>query len=283
MRVELFDPADQPRSCPWSRGKLRKVGESLMDPDLTHTNVPPFEEVALWYGELMTFAQAVLYVQDWDQVIGSESDPVITGRVKTDDTLREKLHRNRNFPLQTIHDVAGVRFENNMTLKEQDAVVERAVAVFARFGWTADVKDLRDPAGLGNYRAVHIRLQRDQDKARIEIQVRTEAQGMWANIYERVADAFGREIRYGWLPEDDESRQLIVQWQEISVESIAHVEKMESRMQGLLDTKFGAKPLKAPHGEKAVEVWEQVGEIKRGLLGRLEQVQASIERELREL
>lgn len=283
MSVELFDPADQPRPCPWSRGKLRKVGELLMDPALMHTNVPPFEDVALWYGELMSFAQAVLYVQDWDHVVGSESDPVITGRVKTDDTLREKLHRNRNFPLQTIHDVAGVRFENNMTLKEQDAVVEHAVAVFARFGWTADVKDLRDPAGLGNYRAVHIRLQRDQDKARIEIQVRTEAQGMWANIYERVADAFGREIRYGWLPDDDESRQLIVQWQDISVDHIAHVEKMESRVQGMLDTKFGAKPLQTPDDEKTVEIWGQVGEMKRALLGRLEQVQASIERGLREL
>ena len=63
--------------------------------------------------------------------------------------------------------------------------------------------------------------------ARAEIQIRTRLQGLWANVYEKLADAFGREIRYGLLPDDAEQRELIIDWQDKSLDIVFEAEASE--------------------------------------------------------
>lgn len=46
------------------------------------------------------------------------------------------------------------------------------------------------------YRAVHVLIRLLNGGAPAEIQVRTALQGAWANLYERLGDHFGRDIRY---------------------------------------------------------------------------------------
>lgn len=75
--------------------------------------------------------------------------------------------------------------------------------------------------------ATCIRLERESDKARAEIQIRTRLQGLWANVYEKLADAFGREIRYGLLPDDAEQRELIIDWQDKSLDIVFEAEASE--------------------------------------------------------
>lgn len=48
------------------------------------------------------------------------------------------------------------------------------------------------------YRAVHVIV--SLDGINIEIQVRTLMQHVWADLMERLADRFGRQIRYGQPP-----------------------------------------------------------------------------------
>lgn len=76
---------------------------------------------------------------------------------------------------------------------------------------------------------MHILLERRSDRVRVEIQVRTLLQGLWANIYERLADGLGRGIRYGELPITKWAKNLVTDWQYISREGVERIEVLEDR------------------------------------------------------
>ncbi len=70
------------------------------------------------------------------------------------------------------------------------------------------VKDRRSKPMHG-YRAVHLVVQ--VDDLPIEVQVRTRMQDRWAQITEGLADKWGRQIRYGGVPDDPERVTLASQ------------------------------------------------------------------------
>lgn len=121
-----------------------------------------------------------------------------TSRLKTTGTIIEKLRRERGMRLSRMQDVAGLRVVINMTRKAQDLVAERIAALFPE---GSRVVDRREDPRFG-YRAVHV-IANVHDH-NVEIQVRTWLQDLWAQMMERLADSWGRAIRYGGLPEDPE-------------------------------------------------------------------------------
>jgi ppGpp synthetase/RelA/SpoT-type nucleotidyltranferase len=116
-------------------------------------------------------------------------------RLKTTGTLIDKLRRIPGMQLSRIQDVAGARVVAEMTRAKQDRLVERITARFAEHR----VKDRRAEPSYG-YRAVHV-IVRVQGRP-VEIQVRTHLQDLWAQIVERLADRWGRGIRYGEPPSE---------------------------------------------------------------------------------
>jgi ppGpp synthetase/RelA/SpoT-type nucleotidyltranferase len=71
-----------------------------------------------------------------------------------------------------------------MSLQEQDAMRTRIESLFPGCA----VQDRRVAPSFG-YRAVHVIAL--QDGYRVEIQVRTYLQDLWAQVIERLADAWG--------------------------------------------------------------------------------------------
>jgi ppGpp synthetase/RelA/SpoT-type nucleotidyltranferase len=122
---------------------------------------------------------------------------IVTGRTKSIDTLREKLIRYPTQALDKIDDVIGVRVVHEMTLDEQDLVVE---TLRDTFGSRTTVKDRRATPTAG-YRAVHLAVR--LPNLRGEVQVRTMWQARWADLFERQADTWGRGMRYGAPPDPD--------------------------------------------------------------------------------
>ena len=118
----------------------------------------------------------------------------VTGRVKTRNTLVEKLRREPRLPLSKVQDVVGCRIVVEGGRHEQDAVV----AMLRDMDPSARVVDRRERPSSG-YRAVHVITTHEGWPA--EIQVRTALQHEWAQIFERLADVFGRGLRYGGRPE----------------------------------------------------------------------------------
>jgi hypothetical protein len=146
-------------------------------------------EVLLEYNSALTDASSRL------TAIGLEA----TTRLKTSGTIVDKLRRQRSIDLKHIHDLAGARIVQRMTLSEQDAVASAIVNSFPG----SDLLDRRKTPSFG-YRAVHVIA--EINGCHVEIQLRTHYQDTWAQAMEFFGDRWGREIRYGGDPIDPDRR-----------------------------------------------------------------------------
>jgi ppGpp synthetase/RelA/SpoT-type nucleotidyltranferase len=187
-RERLFDnPGDivSPTMPQLSNRQLDELGDRLRGSDPTAEDLKLLGQVrSLYAGPL---AEVTRVLVD----LGLEPG----GRLKTTGTLIDKLRRIPGMQLSRIQDVAGARVVADMTRREQDRLVERITARFDDYR----VKDRRAEPSYG-YRAVHV-IVRVQGRL-VEIQVRTHLQDLWAQIVERLADAWGRGIRYGEPPSE---------------------------------------------------------------------------------
>lgn len=116
-------------------------------------------------------------------------------RLKNTHTIVEKLKRDST-RLNKMQDVGGIRIimsSNNHD--EQDEIGNLIQSETSMKN--IEVFDRRSEPSSG-YRAVHI--VGEVEGSLLEVQVRTELQHSWAQVFERLADIWGREIRYGKLP-----------------------------------------------------------------------------------
>lgn len=92
-----------------------------------------------------------------------------------------------------MQDIAGCRVvvEN---VRSQNSVVEQLASILPG----SKTVDRRQKPSHG-YRAVHVIA--SIRSIRVEIQIRTKLQDLWANISERFADRSSQEIKYGRGPE----------------------------------------------------------------------------------
>lgn len=206
---------------PWSGETLKKLSRHIRDGTTPPSTLPSYDEVMAWYDELVDYVIKVIDAESFPLVLGDRYRKP-TGRAKTVQTLRQKLQRMPTTHLPSIHDVAGVRLDISMSLTEQNAVASRIATIFGHDPSTC-VQDLRKDPHAG-YRAMHVLLNLPELNGRVEVQVRTELQGEWANMYEEMADLIGRDIRYGDLSADDPRRELVTNLQVLSADAIAEYE-----------------------------------------------------------
>lgn len=205
---------------PWSGKALRRLGEAIRDNLPLPTSGPTYREVVTHYDDLGVCVLNVIENLDWKTLLPGRQIQ-LASRAKTIDTLRDKLQRDRATPLGNVQDVAGVRFEAEMTLDEQDAVVASIVQAFEHD--PACVHDMRATPHAG-YRAVHVWLR--LPGGRVEVQVRTHIQGAWANAYEELADVVGRFIRYDdALPDNPDLARVVQSMRGTAVEAAVTLEE----------------------------------------------------------
>jgi ppGpp synthetase/RelA/SpoT-type nucleotidyltranferase len=260
----------QPR--PWSANQLKKLGACIKNDEQVPPNVPKFDDVIVWYNELASFVQEKIEEQDWTPLL-EDRVPEITSRAKTIDTLREKLQRYPRMRLGTIQDLAGVRFEAQMTLEEQDGVANAIAQLFGHEASPPCLKDIRADPHSG-YRAVHLWLHLEGP---VEVQIRTHLQGQWANMYEAAGDFFGRHIRYEELPDDSDAQRIVKALQEISTEQISSLELYGQALQ-TLKLELAESPELSRHGltsEKRRSY--RLRQSKKNKLTEMEQTYAGLE------
>jgi hypothetical protein len=122
-----------------------------------------------------------------------------TSRIKTTGTILDKLYRHGGSILKSMQDLAGMRLVGDFGRAEQDVIVAKLVDLFTVEGQSdPKVMDRRKLPSSG-YRAVHVVVH--TSGVPVEIQVRTQLQHEWADLYEKLADKVGRGIRYGGPPD----------------------------------------------------------------------------------
>jgi len=178
----------------------------------------------------------------------------LTGRVKTPTTLIEKLRRP-GASLSSVQDVVGLRIVGDLSLRDQDELADRLRVLFAE----ARIVDRRALPTHG-YRAIHVIAR--VSGFPVEIQVRTLYQHVWANATERLADTWGRGIRYGLPPggrDESEARlrgQAVEKWRLVSSE-LGRIEQERLRLTDTIAARVVPLLLKDPFadpGELAKQV-----------------------------
>lgn len=165
-----------------SRSAIDKLGKRLAASDDLS------QEDAELLGQLLeAHAAALAVAEERLRAIGLAT----TVRVKTRGTLVDKVRRGTR--LSSMDDVAGARIVADVTWSEQDRIVDRISGAFPG----GKLVDRRAKPTHG-YRAVHYVA--PVGDCRVEIQVRTRLQDMWAQTMEAIADRWGRDIRYGSEP-----------------------------------------------------------------------------------
>lgn len=211
--------------APCSRKQMSKLGERLVGSHPTEDDWQQYGRVIEFFDALMSRVRTEVAAVDWSVVLDRPVDLAVTGRAKTRGTLLDKLRRTPAIGMGYVRDIAGVRVVGDITLHEQNLIAEHLIEMFPG----AKVIDRRSEPQAG-YRAVHVIV--NVHGASAEIQVRTETQALWAEIYERLADRFGRGIRYGDSADVDSPllRELIARLQALSVDRISRLEELHQRV-----------------------------------------------------
>lgn len=169
-----------------------------------------------------------------EAVLRDELGMAATSRLKTSTTIIDKLKREKT-RLATMQDLAGVRIVEDMSLLEQNRVVQRITKALPN----SKIIDRRDRPSF-NYRAVHVIA--SIDGLPVEIQIRTRLQDEVAQITEKLADLWGRQIRYGGLPDDPDlelvhgtTRKQLVEVMTMKLYKLVESTENQGYMQDLLD------------------------------------------------
>lgn len=180
---------------PASRNQINKLGKRLAaSTEISPEDSALLEDLIACHQE--SLEQARPRLDGLAETVGTRR-LYISARPKTTGTIVEKLRRSPNGPLGSIQDLAGFRIVGDITFAQQDELCEELKRRFPADPREPSSKNRRLEPSYG-YRAVHVLV--CVDDVNIEIQIRTFAQHVWANLMERLADRLGRQIRYGEPP-----------------------------------------------------------------------------------
>jgi ppGpp synthetase/RelA/SpoT-type nucleotidyltranferase len=185
----------------------------------TQGDLALWSEVVIAYLQTLTEAEKVLtrIVERAEREWGVPF--FVTVRPKITRTIIEKLRRENGMALKGIQDIAGARITADMSRRQQDALARRIAVAFASLGRPPRMVDRRSESMHG-YRAVHVVVHLGDIP--VEVQLRTKDQDAWAQVLEKVAGRWGRDIRYGGPPTEP---HLLVAGQ---ISRAAWVEKMKA-------------------------------------------------------
>jgi ppGpp synthetase/RelA/SpoT-type nucleotidyltranferase len=173
---------------PVTKAELNRLGDRLRD-----SQDPSDADRELLAAVLTAYRQNLGQAESHLLNLGYEP----TTRIKTIPTMADKLRRTHGMELARMQDLAGARIVVDDMIA-QDEAAEKINVLYQQLGCRCRLIDRRTDPRYG-YRAVHLIVHIDQMP--LEIQVRTQMQDTWANIVERLADRWGRGIRYGQDPD----------------------------------------------------------------------------------
>jgi len=180
-----------------TKSQIERLGVRLV-----RSNPPAAEDLAALHELLLSYGDAL---EEAVTTVQRSLGITPSSRVKTTGTILEKLERYGGSWLKSIQDLAGMRIVGTFDRRGQDALVAQLVELFSDGKRAPRVVDRREEPSHG-YRAVHVIV--SVRSLPVEIQIRTPLQHEWADLFEKLADRIGRNIRYGeppqhWLSEGE--------------------------------------------------------------------------------
>lgn len=209
-----------------SNSQITKLGDRLRSGDFSEADLAMLDEFRQTYSEMDEQAY---------QLIQSTLAP-ITGwtctkrKRKTQQSIVDKLCRQPKLRLPQMQDIAGCRIVIEGGSQRANTLSDLLIGGFESPALNIECKD-RHAHG---YKALHIIAKKDQKF--YEVQLRTYAQDVWANLVESLSDE-SNSLKYGG---SDQEQSLMSQLQNLSesffeIDQHAHKASFEKYQQQIQD------------------------------------------------
>ncbi len=185
-----------------SNTQTKKLGDRLRSGNINDNDLVMLDAFRQTFREVDEKAYTII-----QQALPSPTDLTITKRKrKTQQSIVDKLVRQANLRLPQMQDIAGCRIVLQSGINQANNLNDILLTAFENQHWKIKSKErLTD-----GYRAIHIIAK--LDKKFYEIQLRTYAQDIWANLVESLSDK-SNTLKYGG---SDDEKELIMQLKELS-------------------------------------------------------------------
>lgn len=169
-----------------SNSQITKLGDRLRNGDFSEADLAMLDEFRQTYSEIDEQAYEII-----QSTLASITGWTSTKRKrKTQQSIVDKLRRQRRLRLPQMQDIAGCRIVIQGGSQVSDTIGSLLTGAFELPQWDIERKE-RHAHG---YRATHIIAQKSQKF--YEIQLRTYAQDIWANLVESLSDE-SNTLKYG--------------------------------------------------------------------------------------
>lgn len=169
-----------------SNSQITKLGERLRDSNLSEDDLAMLDQFRQTYSEIDERAYRIIL-----DTLAPHTDLTVTKRKrKTQQSIVDKLRRQPKLRLPQMQDIAGCRIVIQGGAQHAKHIDTLLTNAFCRPQWEIDSKDRQ----ADGYYAIHIIVK--AEKKFYEIQLRTYAQDVWANLVERLSDE-KNTLKYG--------------------------------------------------------------------------------------
>jgi len=199
-----------------SNSQVTKLGDRLRgntSSSITNDDLVFLDEFRQTFSKVDEKAYAI--IQD---ALEKAVDWTVTKRKrKTQQSIVDKLHRQPNLRLPQMQDIAGCRIVLESGTKQANKLNHLLLNAFIEQEWKVDSKE-RHKDG---YYAIHIIAK--LDKQFYEIQLRTYAQDIWANLVETLSDE-KNTLKYGGNEQEQITMNQLKQLSEsfVTIDKSAH-------------------------------------------------------------
>ncbi|WP_082281353.1 hypothetical protein [Leptospira kirschneri] len=176
-----------------SNSQITKLGDRLRDSNLEEDELKMLDEFRETYSELDERSYQIIH----DALKASIGLTLTKRKRKTQQSIVDKLRRQPNLRLPQMQDIAGCRIVLEGGIQHAQSINSLLENAFRQNQMDIESKDKH----ANGYRAIHIIVKADQKF--YEIQLRTYAQDIWANLVERLSDE-KNTLKYGGSEQEQE-------------------------------------------------------------------------------
>ena len=182
-----------------SNSEIDQLGDRLRNNCLEDGDLEKLDEFRQTYSDI----DARVYSLIHSTLQACKDKLVITKRKrKTRQSIVDKPCRQEKLRLSQMQDIAGCRIVVREGTKVADRVNERLINTFEEKQWSIQSK----PRNKDSYRAIHLIVK--INKKPYEIQLRTLAQDVFANLVERLSDK-ANTLKYGGSDKEQPIRKKL--------------------------------------------------------------------------
>ena len=206
-----------------SIGQIKRLGERLRESHpITNDDLALLDEFRQTFSDIDKKAYTIIQ----QALAGADGWTCTKRKRKTQQSIVAKLSRLPKLRLPRMQDIAGCRIVLESGIEQANKLNNLLLNAFKQQEWQVEDKE-RHQYG---YRAIHVIVK--LDKKYYEIQLRTYAQDIWANLVEKMSDD-KNTLKYGGNEQEqvvaDKLRQLSESF--ISIDENAHNVSLEKYQQ----------------------------------------------------